>query len=161
MVILSVKVNKSKVIAAAVILCAVCAALVLFFSGRSKDVMAKAPGATDADRVRFLQTYGWEVKANPKEVKEVVIPEVFDEVYRNYNEIQKTDGFDLRSYAGCRVKRWTYEVTNYPAEKQKAVANILVYEDKIIGGDICSVALGGFMHGFSQKPKTGGEGSGS
>ena len=33
--------------------------------------------------------------------------------------------------------------------EDEVTANILVYENKIIGGDICSVNLDGFMHGFT------------
>ena len=29
-------------------------------------------------------------------------------------------------------------------------ANLLVYDGVVIGGDVCSVALDGFMHGFER-----------
>ena len=34
------------------------------------------------------------------EVKEVIIPEEFDDVYSAYNEIQRSQGFDLTQFAG-------------------------------------------------------------
>ena len=76
------------------------------------------------------------------------IPKEFDDVFTNYNAIQKTQGCNLEKYAGKRCKRYTYVVTNYPGQTDNVRANILVYKDKVIGGDVCSLELGGFMHGF-------------
>jgi hypothetical protein len=86
-------------------------------------------------------------------VKEVIIPDKGDDTYNAYNEIQKSQGFDLNNFAGKRAKCWTYVVNNYDGyENQDCIhANILVYDGKVIGGDICSVRLDGFMHGFNQK----------
>ena len=101
----------------------------------------------------FISTLGWEVDEEPDEVREVVIPSEFDEVYANYNAIQLKQGYDLKKYAGERVKRWTYTVNNYPGyvEEECIKLNILIFEDKVIGGDVCSVRLDGFMHGFSKE----------
>ena len=103
---------------------------------------------TDEERIEFLNSFGWEVQPQPAEVMELTIPETCDGVYKEYNEIQQRQGMDLSKYKGKRVKRWTYEITNYPDEPQ-VVANLLVYEDKIIGGDVSTVRLDGFMHGFA------------
>ncbi len=87
-------------------------------------------------------------------VAEVIIPSEFDDTYKAYNEIQKKQGFDLEKYKGSGVKRWTYEIKNYPgyAEDSGCIrANMLVCDGKVIGGDICSVELDGFMHGFQVK----------
>lgn len=99
-------------------------------------------------RINYLKQFGWEVKNEPSEIVEVAIPTEFNDVYEKYNVIQKKQGFDLSAYRGKSVKRWTYDVTNYPDNRQNVKANILVYEDKVIGGDICSLELDGFMHGF-------------
>ena len=106
------------------------------------------------ERVAFLSQFGWEVSDDPLEVAEVIIPTEFDETYKAYNDIQKKQGFDLEKYKGTRVKRWTYEIKNYPgyAEDSGCIrANILVCDGNVIGGDICSVELDGFMHGFKVK----------
>ena len=52
-------------------------------------------------------------------------------------------------YKGKRVKRYTYEVTNYPGQASGVRANLLVDGGMVIGGDICSLTLDGFMHGFA------------
>lgn len=101
----------------------------------------------------FISTFGWEVDEEPDEVREVVIPVEFDEVYKNYNAIQIKQGYDLQKYSGERVKRWTYTIKNYPGyvEEECIKINILVYDGEVIGGDVCSVRLDGFMHGFSKE----------
>jgi hypothetical protein len=115
------------------------------------DATAKYSGiTTNEKRVQFLGSYGWKVDENPMEVVELTIPQTFSAVYKNYNALQKKQGFDLSRYAGKRVKRWTYKVTNYPGVTDEVHANLLIYNDVVIGGDISTVALDGFMQGFAQ-----------
>ncbi|MGN0468926.1 MAG: DUF4830 domain-containing protein [Acutalibacteraceae bacterium] len=118
--------------------------------------------ADNKERVAFFSQFGWEINEEPSEVKEVVIPTEFDEVYQNYNEIQKKQGLDLEKYKGARVKMWSYEILNYPGyENSPGVihGNILVYNDTVIGGDVSSTELGGFMHGFSNESAESASGS--
>ena len=113
--------------------------------------------AASEDRIAYLSQFGWSVKEDPVEVCEVIIPAEFDDVYEKYNELQKEQGFDLSLYASKRVKRWTYEITNYTGYENTGFihANILVYDGKVIGGDVCSTELNGFMHGFAKPDNTG------
>ncbi len=97
----------------------------------------------------FLKEYGWEVSTTPTVVEEVTIPGEFNKVYQVYNDLQLSQNFDLTPYKGKAVKRYTYRVYNYPDVTQDVVANLLIYKEKVIGGDICTLALDGFMHGFS------------
>lgn len=108
---------------------------------------------THSERMSFISQFGWEVSEEPLEIREVVIPEEFDEVYSNYNDIQVAQGLDLLAYKGVRVKRWTYAVKNYAGYEDKDCVriNLLILDGKVIGGDVCSIELKGFMHGF-QKP---------
>jgi hypothetical protein len=108
-------------------------------------------GKTDQQRVKFIEQYGWDVSDNPVEYMEVLIPAKFDDTYTQYNNIQKMQGADLSKYNGKKVKRYTYEVKNYPGQAQGIRANLLVYDDKIIGGDICSIEFGGFIHGIKSQ----------
>lgn len=105
--------------------------------------------STNEARVGFLESYGWKVDASPAEVVEITIPNTFNAVYQNYNNLQRKQGFDLAKYKGARCKRWTYRVTNYPGVSDEVRANLLVCGNRIVGGDISTVALNGFMHGFS------------
>lgn len=106
---------------------------------------------TAEERISFFSQFGYKINAEPCEVKEVVIPTEFDDVYENYNEIQKSQNLDLEKYKGARVKMWSYEILNYPGyENSDGVirGNILVFDGVVIAADISSTELGGFMKGL-------------
>ncbi|MCL2883952.1 MAG: DUF4830 domain-containing protein [Oscillospiraceae bacterium] len=108
--------------------------------------------ATDtAARVSFLQSLGYTADPQSEEVREVQIPDRFDDVFTQYNALQKTVGMDLEPYRGVRVKCWTYTVTNYPGDAP-AVAHLYTLNDKIIGGDIASTEQGGFLNALTKLP---------
>ncbi len=104
-----------------------------------------ANASTNAQRLRFVENIGCSVISDKPYVKTVTIPEVFSDVYVNYNSLQKSAGYDLTLYKGCEVTVYAYSINppeNYSGE---CVCNLVVYNDRVIGGDISSVALGGFM----------------
>ncbi len=131
---------------------------VLLVSGQLSDTQAVSAvfsndlNLKNADentaRVEFLAGLGWQTGEEAIEVQEVVIPLEFDQVYQNYNLIQLDQGFDLSPYAGRRMKRYTYEIFNHPSGEDAVRANLLVYKEKLVGGDVCSLKLDGFMHGL-------------
>jgi len=108
---------------------------------------------TNEDRIAFLAQFGWEVKSEPEEETTVTIPAEFDKVFLGYNELQKRQGLNLSKYRRKEVTRCTYAVTNYPGYDGTVYANLLIYRNKIIGGDICSADSSGFIHGFSPDVK--------
>lgn len=103
---------------------------------------------SNEDRRIFLSERGYEVSENELSVQEIQIPTEFDDVYANYNEIQLAQGFDLSKFMGKTVEIYTYEIYNYPDTEEQVFANILIYNDKIIGGDIQNSSLDGFISGF-------------
>ncbi len=106
---------------------------------------------TDDDVEKFLGQFGWQVGASPEEKVEVTIPETFDKIFSAYNQIQKQQGLDLSGYKRKNVTRYTYLVENYPDHEGKVYANVLIYRGRVIGGDICSADVEGFIHGFENK----------
>lgn len=110
----------------------------------------KCAAGTNEQRIAFLESFGWQVSDEPEESGDVVIPSEFDGVYERYNELQAEQGCNLRRYAGKRCKRYSYAVLNYPDE-ESVRANLLVHDGRVIGGDICSLELDGFMHGFARE----------
>ena len=100
------------------------------------------------DVVNFLSQFGWTVNGATAEVEEVTIPAEFDKIFASYNEIQKAQGLDLSKYKKKDLTRYTLEVTNYDGYDGKVYANVLVYRNKVVGGDICSADVNGFVHGF-------------
>lgn len=103
------------------------------------------------DRINFIKQFGWEVEAQPLKEQEVTIPKEFDKIFAAYNEIQRKQGLDLSSFKKKNVMRYTYTVTNYPDYDGEVYINILVYRNKVIGGDVCSADVNGFIHGFEQQ----------
>jgi len=104
---------------------------------------------SNEDRIAFLAQYGWTAAETPAEEVTLTIPSEFDKIMKTYNELQKAQGLDLSKYKGKSVTRYTYEITNYPGHTEKVLANIIVYKNRVIGGDICSTDVNGFIHGFA------------
>lgn len=154
MFIVSMKANKKKIfLVMVVVILAVIG--VFFYVNRNTSLnvneyrVASYIVENNQQRIDYLKTFGWIVSDEATEIVDVVIPEEFSDVYKTYNKIQKEQGFDLEKYKGKRVKRYTYEVKNYPNQPEYVRANMLVYNNQVIGGDICSIKIDGFMHGFA------------
>lgn len=111
---------------------------------------------TNDDRIAFLKQFGWEVEPVAKEEVTVKIPRTFDDLLSSYNKIQLHQGLDLEKYTGKEVNRYSYKVTNYPNYTGEVTANIIVYRNRVIGGDVCSSDVDGFIHDFTF-PATGTE----
>lgn len=161
MFIYAVKSSKKKLAIIGIAVAVLVAALVyiLVHSGTAPSANtgdASVRAGSSEERIAFLAQYGWDVAEDPVKVEEILIPEEFNDVYTKYNEIQLQQGFDLSTYMGCRAKRWTYTILNYPGNDGvqptdgSIRANLIVYDGSVIGGDVSSVALDGFMHGFKR-----------
>ena len=103
---------------------------------------------TAQDRTAYLTSCGWEVDPAAEEEQIIHIPEHFSAVYEQYNDLQLQQGFDLRDYAGRDCVQYTYVVENYPDESQTVLACLILYRDRLIGGDVHSTNLNGFMIGL-------------
>jgi hypothetical protein len=106
---------------------------------------------TSDDVENFLSQFGWTVGDAPTEEVKVTLPDEFDKIFTAYNEIQRRQGLNLSKYKRKDVTRYTYEVTNYEDYDGKVFANVLVYRNRVIGGDICSADTTGFIHGFEKE----------
>ena len=150
-------IKKMLLIVLAAILILTGAFVLLKRGGESKSTVKNGmnlKAETAEERIAFLSQFGYEVTQDPLKVEEVIIPEEFDETYTQYNEIQKTQNFDLEKYKGCRVKKWTYEVTNYKGyENCDGIieANLLIYNSIVIGADIQCLEQDGFIKALNDK----------
>lgn len=124
----------------ALILFLVLFALVLgrFYSVKARESINN--GATNTDRLDFIYSLGVEVDSTPTTSK-VIIPFEFSDVYVKYNNLQIEAGFNLEAYRGKEVCKYTYKVI----DDEFTVVNLLVYNDLIIGGDICNIKINGFI----------------
>ena len=109
----------------------------------------KVKNASDA--ANFLAQFGWVTEETPIEEKTVTIPTEFDKIFAAYNELQKSQGLNLAKYRGKDVTRYTFVINNYEGYEGTVWANVLVWRGRVIGGDICSADVSGFVHGFEKK----------
>ena len=119
-------------------------------TGEVQSVSASISAKTDGERRAYLKKYGFEL-AKECTQKEITIPEKWNDVYNDYNQIQKNQGFDLTDYKGGRATRETYGGRDDKGEGEYIVADMLVSGGVLIGGDICNPsAKDGFLIGFKQ-----------
>lgn len=101
----------------------------------------------NAGRIAFLEQFGWKTSGKASKTEKITIPSEFNEVYTSYNELQKQQGLDLTKYSGEECTKYTYKILNYDGNN-KIVANLLVIDSKVIGGDISETKKDGFMQTF-------------
>lgn len=153
MIIVTARVPKKRLLAggiATLCCCAVVAAvLVLTLGGRAVTASAEVKNIrTNDDRLAYLNGLGWQVSPQPIATEELLIPQELDDSYAAYLKLQTDQGFDLGRYRGKRVKRYTYQLTNYPSQAEPVQIALLLYKNRVVGGQIQS-ASGSFLHGLT------------
>ena len=153
MFVMTAKLSKRKLLMAGLIIVAAVLLIILLVASGSGDAAGKGlpAGESNDERVAYLATFGWSVNATPTESQKVTIPDTADNrVFARYNDLQKSQGFDLTDYAGKEVMRYVYEILNYPDADAPIYASVLVYDGRIIGGDVTDTAPDGVIHGFAK-----------
>ena len=154
MMVMTAKVNLKKVLLALAAVAALILALIALLGG-NKSTQTSAPAASSNDaRVKFLTDFGWEVTTSPVESSQVKIPSESSPVFERYNNLQKSQGYDLSKFAGKKVMRYVYKVSNYPGATEPVYATLLIYKNEIIGGDVTDSAPNGQIRGFKMPEKT-------
>ena len=90
--------------------------------------------STNEERVAYLE-----------ETLDLQLPEKLEGEWDAYAKLQKGQGLPFSEFAGQAVKRYTYTVTNYPEIPQGVQANLYLWGDQIIGGDVIFTGQGGFQ----------------
>ncbi len=153
MMVMTAKLNLKKILLILAAAAAVVLSLILLLGGNGEAETTAAPAVSGNDaRVQFLTEQGWEVNETPTESSRVKVPGQTSQIYERYNNLQKSQGYDLSKYAGKKVMRYVYEIRNYPGTTAPVYATLLVYKDQIIGGDITDTGANGKIRGF-QRPK--------
>lgn len=128
------------ILAAAVILCS---------QPRSLFSVSDMLDASQTDgRIKYLASYGWSADPMSEDACTVVLPKEFDGALFDYVQMQKAQGYDFPSYAGLGCKQYTYVVTNYAGTTDTVYATLYVRGTRVIGGDIHTADITGFMHGI-------------
>ena len=150
MMVMTAKVDMKKTLLILAAIAALILALILLMGEKNAaQTSAPAEGSNDS-RVQFLKDYGWDVTTSPTQSGRVKIPEETTEVFDRYNALQKSQGYDLSQYGGKTVMRYVYQVNNYPGATEPVYATLLIYKNKIIGGDITDTSSGGHIRPLKQ-----------
>ena len=104
-------------------------------------------GVENKKVVEYIEGFGWDIEQTPVEISHLTIPQTFDVVFESYNQHQKEAGFDLTSFKGVRVKRYSYRVFNHRySDVTTTRANVLVLNGEIVAADISSTD---FIHAIN------------
>lgn len=91
----------------------------------------------------FLAQFDIEVDKSTEQAVNITVPSEFNKVYENYNALQQSQGLDLTDYKGREATIYTYNVTNSSSDDVKC--HLIICEDKVIAGDLCTTDLNGTM----------------
>lgn len=128
---------------------AVCVAMLAIFTalcvvsamGAMTDNQETASGASvknEQAAADYLRAVG-EEDAAQLSCERITIPEQFDEVYEEYNGMQRQSGFELSEYKGKDALRFTFALTRHDA----SYAVLLVRDCAVIGGHYSNGEYGG------------------
>lgn len=138
------------VLAGVVLLCTL-GTVALHDRGEAAEVIRYSGMKTEEDRQTFLRELGWEPSGAAVAAETFTVPRELDRLLCGYNELQKQQGLDLSAAAGKHVTRYTYVLTNFPEGEGTVYANLIVYKNRVIAGDICSAEKGGFVRTLEGK----------
>lgn len=153
MMVMTAKVNFKKILIGLVALAGVILAVIMLF-GSNENATPTAAINTNDGRVQFLKDFGWDVSSSPVESSQVRIPADQTEVFSRYNDLQKSQGYDLSQFGGKTAMRYVYKVNNFPNATEPVYATVLVYKNQVIGGDITDTAAKGVIQGFQKREAT-------
>ena len=124
--VVSLKANRKRILAF-ILLAAIVAGACFFLTGPGGGGGSgrPIPGGTNEERVAFLESFGWQVQAEPSETREVMIP---CPVQRRVHRLQ-------RDAAGPRASIWSptreqictqyvYKVENHPGDDTEVYATL-------------------------------------
>lgn len=125
------------------------AAVILVWAFGATALAMTTDMATETDRNAFLKECGYET-AEEYVTDTVTIPADFNQIYQDYNALQRVSGYDLSLFRGKTVTRYTYTVLNVSPE-ETVLVHLLVSEGTLIGGDMMNPALDGWMKGLPKR----------
>lgn len=111
---------------------------------------------TEEQQLAFLSGLGWAVDATPIETLDLQLPEKWEGDWEDYAKLQSEQGLPFADCKGQQVRRYTYNVTNYPGIEKGVQINLYIWGEQLIGGDVVSLGENGFRAGlvFPKQEKT-------
>ncbi len=145
MMIVTARFDKKKAVAAVVGLGVLFALCVVLVGQKQAPEPETVHLESNADRLGYLQSMGWELEEEPLETLQFLMPAQLEEPYLSYNELQDAQGFDLSICCGKPVERYTYCVKNYPDRPEGVQLNLYICECQPVGGDVFCLGKDGFQ----------------
>ena len=136
------KVFKGETVGGKLLLLAAAAAFILAVAGAASggDTVS---AATREERAALLESLGHSPDTAAETEKLVRLPKEFPAVLENYEQLQESQGFSLKKYAGKEMHIYTCPLIE---NGQKGVYSALyVYKGRLIGADIHTVDFDGYM----------------
>ena len=140
---INLKLTKRFITAVILVLMAVLLLIFIVVRNSAKTSRVAVQCDTEASVKEYIESFGYII--GELKTDEIIIPDVFNDVYNNYNNIQKSQGFDLSEYRGKTVVRYTYCVYNFSEKSDNVYAEVLVFDGTVIAADFYSTALDGFI----------------
>ncbi len=82
----------------------------------------------------FFAQFGLKVDFSKSREREIIIPSEFDELYNEYNSLQKSQGLDLSKHKGENALQRIYPIVM--ENNQECYAVLIVIDGKVAGGHI-------------------------
>ena len=103
---------------------------------------------TQNDISKFARFFGLSPDFSSEKSYTVTIPAKFDTLFSRYEMIQNTVGLSLSPYAGKECTLHTWKLMNNNSS-DASFLRLIIYDKKIIGGDICPVQFGSKIKNFA------------
>lgn len=130
-----------------ILICLFCVFLILLILQYDSFIKTASAMPEEEYVLQFLFCNGISV-SDEFTVESIILSDDDEDVFSDYNDIQKENGFDLEDYVGKSVKRYTFEVNQESAADSKLLfAVVFTYNGEIIGADIHSPSVDGFIRG--------------
>ena len=153
MMVMTAKLNLKKIMLVLGAAAGLILVLILILGGTHAAPAAAPAMDSNQARVRFLEDMGWEVNREPVQSGQVRMPDQPSAVYERYNNLQKSQGYDLTDFAGKKAMRYVYELKNIQGSAGPVYATLLVRGNQIIGGDVTDTGAGGKIRGLRRSPE--------
>ena len=138
--------TRTRIVALVLIVALALSALVLARGARGRLSLPFRVETTEG-RQAYLHALGWEIDPASEDVRETSVPEALDEMMKDYNTMQREQGFDLTPYLGKPVTVVTYTLADESAEAG-ALVTLWICDGVVIAGDVHTTAMDGYMHGI-------------
>ncbi len=104
--------------------------ILLVISFFQASVVSVKNADTYQKRCDYLNNLGYNV-SECAEISSFLIFDYLDAEFVYYNNLQKEAGYDISEFSGRKLQRYSYNL-----KKQPICVSILVYNGRIVGGDI-------------------------